>query len=319
MSTVTITQPIDFEQSDSLRFLPEGPCSLGDGRVSWVGIQHGSDSTLGSINVLDLSSGKNVSHALPGRPGFAFSTSNEGVFVAGVERELGLFDTNSGTWTPFCGGVDSDVENTIINDGLLYRNNLIFGTKDLQFATKKAGLYLYRGRDANLIRLRDDQICSNGKAFISGDEDHLTFLDIDSPTRTIVRYELDIASGRIGPAQTIVNFEGDAAVPDGQIVTPDGKSLIVAMFHPAPASHGETRMYDIASGQLQHVWITPASPQNTCPALVHHQDKVSLLVTTAVENFDSQAVAKCPNAGRLFIGETSLESVCDLAIAHWQV
>lgn len=317
-SAVTIAQPITFDQSASLRFLPEGPCPLGESKFSWVGIQHGADSTIGSINVMDMTSGRNTSHVLPGRPGFALPTSRDGVFVAGVERSLGLFDTKDQSWSPFCDGIDDDVENTIINDGLMVGDNLIFGTKDLEFATKKAGLYLYRGRDEKLIRLRDDQICSNGKALVSFNNDRLIFLDIDSPTRKIVRYQLDLARGTLGDAETIVDFEGDAAVPDGQIISPDRKSLIVAMFNPNVADHGETRMYDIASGQLQHVWITPKSPQNTCPVLIQHDGGIALVMTTAVENFDAAAQSDCPNAGRLFFAETHFSQLDDTE-SRWQL
>lgn len=70
----------------------------------------------------------------------------------GCERELGVFDTATQGWEPFCRGIDGDVENTIINDGLVFEDNLIFGTKHLEFSKQIAGLYLWRGRDKQLIR-----------------------------------------------------------------------------------------------------------------------------------------------------------------------
>ena len=93
------------------RFLPEGPYSLADGKVSWVAIQHGAESTVGSINILDPQQRTNQSFPLHGRPGFAFPTSQPGVFVCGVERSLGLYDTEADIWTELCGDVDSGVEN----------------------------------------------------------------------------------------------------------------------------------------------------------------------------------------------------------------
>ena len=140
-------------ESAELRFLPEGPYSLPDGRLSWVAIQHGGSSTVGSVNVLDPASQSNQSFALPGRPGFAFPTTKTGVFVCGVERSVGLFDTSDGSWSEIVTGVDEAVQNTIINDGVAFEDNLIFGCKDLEFQTKKAGLYLWRGADRQLIDL----------------------------------------------------------------------------------------------------------------------------------------------------------------------
>lgn len=309
MTATTVASALDLSLSDALRFLPEGPFPLGDSQFSWVGIQHGATATTGSINVCDLARQTNASYPLPGRPGFALPADRDGVFVVGCERSLGFFDTHDQSWRPFLDGVDQDVDNTIINDGMMYGDNLIFGTKDLEFKTTKAGLYLFRGRDRKLIRLRADQLCSNGKAVLEGDGDHVTFIDIDSPTRTIVRYELDIATGTLSDAETILDLTDDPGVPDGQILTPDRKSLIVAIFHPGVADRGETRQYDLATGQRQHTWITPGSPQNTCPNLVSHAGAIHLAVTTAVENFSSDEQAQCPQAGQIFLAPTDFETL----------
>lgn len=304
--------------ADALRFLPEGPIPLAkNGWLSWVGIQHGSEANHGSINLLDLNTNQNQSFDLPGRPGFAFACSTEGDelptrFVAGVERELGIFDIANGDWKPFCEGVDSEVTNTIINDGLVYEDNLIFGTKDLEFAEKKAGLFLYRGRDQKLISLRNDQICSNGKMIRRDESGGLKLIDIDSPTRLIVEYDLDIDSGTIGEPNVLVDLTSDPGVPDGAILTPDGSGIIVSIFLPTVSDFGQTRLYDISTGQLQCVWRTPGSPQNTCPALVTKGDQIHLVVTTAVENMSEDDQAKCPSAGQLFIGETDFEDASQI-------
>ena len=305
---------LDVPDSDRLRFLPEGPIPLSqDGHLSWVGIQHGSLVEHGSINLLDLNTNENRSFDLPGRPGFAFACDDvdgDGMptrFVAGVERELGIFDLTDRSWKPFQSGVDSEVTNTIINDGLVYQDNLIFGTKDLAFAEKKAGLYLYRGRDRKLIALRNDQVCSNGKMIRVGDSGQLKLIDIDSPTRLIVEYDLDIDAGTIGEARTLVDLTSDPGVPDGAVLTPDGDGVIVAIFSPTVAEYGETRLYDLATGNLKCVWRTPGSPQNTCPALVAKAGKVHLVITTAVEHMSQEDQEKCSNAGRLFVGETDFK------------
>jgi sugar lactone lactonase YvrE len=158
-----------------------------------------------------------------------------------------------------------------------------------------------------LICLRDDQICSNGKGMNRLEDGSLSLFDIDSPTRQVVRYEIDIDAGRLGPASVVLDFAGDPAVPDGAILTPDGKGVIVSMFRPEAAEHGETRWYDIGSGELRCVWQTPLSPQNTCPALVRVDGTLKLVITTAVEHMNADARAACPNAGRIFIGDIDLE------------
>ena len=299
--------PLDVPDTEALRFLPEGPYPIGDGRFSWVAIQFSSEARRGALNLYDLTSATNQSFDLPGRPGFAFPCKSADTFVVGCERSLGLFHTPSGRWSVFCEGIDDDVENTIINDGLIFEDNLIFGTKDLEFANEKAGLYLWRGRDSKLIRLRDDQICSNGKAIRYAADGGVRLVDIDSPTRQIVSYPLDIDTAILGEPEVLIDLTGDPAVPDGAVLTPDGTGLIVSMFLPTIAEHGETRLYDLASGTLQCVWQTPGSPQNTCPALVAHNGSLKLIITTAVENMTIEDQKACPNAGRLFIGDVDLD------------
>ncbi len=307
MSDVRVAEVLLRPESDALRFLPEGPYpTTRSGELSWVGIQHGVDSRVGSLNLLMLESRKNHSFVLPGRPGFAFACDDGLTFVVGCERSVGRFTPQTGAWEVFCEGVDSDVENTIINDGMVWEDNLIFGTKDLEFKTKKAGLYLYRGADSKLIRLRDDQICSNGKA-IRNTGSGLELIDIDSPTRQIASYALNIEAGTLGARKVLLDLTADPAVPDGMILTPDGKGLIVSMFHPGQATEGETRHYDLASGNLVTVWRTPGSPQNTCPILVAMGGRVVLVITTAVEHMDAAKQAACPNAGCLFIGQTDFD------------
>ncbi|MDV6034642.1 MAG: SMP-30/gluconolactonase/LRE family protein [Phycisphaera sp. RhM] len=306
MPEVIEATPLNPPDSDALRFLPEGPYQIASGTFSWVGIQHGADATHGSLNRYDFDSGNNVSQDLPGRPGFAFPCQSANRFVIGCERSLGFFDIETEQWEPFCENIDHDVTNTIINDGLAYEDNLIFGTKDLEFSTKKAGLYLYRGRDQQLIRLRDDQICSNGKALVH-DGGQLALLDIDSPTRQVVRYGVDLDKGTLTEPDVVLDLTSDPAVPDGAILTPDGSGLIIAMFLPQSAAFGETRLYDLASGECRRVWRTPLSPQNTCPALVEYAGTLKLVITTAVENMSADDQAVCTNAGRLFVADSGLD------------
>lgn len=295
--------------SPQLRFLPEGPYSLGPGRFSWVAIQHGADSTTGSINVFDMQSGRNESWPLPGRPGFAFPTDQPGVFIAGVERSVGLFDTHTASWRPIVDNVDSLVNNTIINDAVVFDGNLVFGCKELEFQTPKAGLYLWRRSDGQLLQLRNDQICSNGKAVIRSADGQLTLFDIDSCTKRIVSCRFDLTSGTVSDERTVVDLTAEAVFPDGMILTPDEQSLIVALYDPGDPDAGQARQYSIADGQLERVWRCPGSPRVTCPQLLEQDGRVWLVLTTAVEHMPSEQQERHVNAGCLFIAETDFSGI----------
>lgn len=303
--TKTIQAEILYRPADEvMRFLPEGPYAYGAHKFSWVAIQCGPTSKFGAINIFDWTTRKNASFELPGRPGFAFPTNRDGVFVVGCERELGLFSIHDRSWKAFVSGIDADREGTIINDAVTWDGNIIFGTKDLEFRTKKAGLYLYRGGDGKLVRLRDDQICSNGKAIVKTDSGRLKLFDIDSPTRKIVVYDVDVSSATMSEAKVVVDLSNDPAVPDGMLLTPDGNGVIVSLYNPNPADYGETRQYRLSDGELETVWTTPGSPQNTCPQLIQFDGNVYLVITTAVEFMPHERRSKSPEAGTLFFSPT---------------
>ncbi|QDV23797.1 SMP-30/gluconolactonase/LRE family protein [Aureliella helgolandensis] len=306
MSQTTDAQLLFLPDSESLRFLPEGPTALGSGRFSWVAIQHGADAQNGSLNIFDVASGTNQQYALPGRPGFAKPTNRSDTFVVGCERELGLFNTESRQWQSIASGIDADRDGTIINDGTVYADNLVFGTKDLEFKTPKAGLYLFRASDQQLIRLRDDQVCSNGKDVMDSGDGGLHLIDIDSPTKKVVRYRLNLDGGELSECETIVDLNDLPSVPDGMTLTPDEQSMIISFYNPNPAEFGETRQYSLLNGQLEHIWRTPQSPQNTCPLLLEMPDgSVKLIITTAVEHMPSERRQDAKLAGGLFVAETS--------------
>ena len=185
METIVAEQLFD-PPSAGLKYLPEGPIWIGEQRISWVAIQHAADAEQGSLNILDLATGENQSWQLPGRPGFAFPTQQAGVFLLGLERQLQQFDTATGESRPLTDEVDAAVEGTIINDGISFAEGIVFGTKDLTFSEPKAGLYFWREADQQLIQLRDDQVCSNGKVIRQVAENDWLLLDIDTPTQRVL-------------------------------------------------------------------------------------------------------------------------------------
>lgn len=285
--------------SEALRFLPEGPYPIDADRFSWVAIQHGPGAKQGSLNIYDFRTSSNQSYDLPGRPGFAFPT-DRGNFVVGCERSVGIFSPSTGAWETFIQGVDSKVSGTIINDGLVWDGNLIFGTKDLEFKTKKAGLYLWRRSDRKLIQLRDDQICSNGKVVLLHEDGSLDLLDIDTPTRQVVAYRLDIPGGRIDSGKVVLDLSDQVGFPDGMTMTLDGKSLIISLYNPDAAAFGRTIQVGLNDGVVEHEWQTPGSPQATCPQWILRDGVLGLVITTAVEHMSADRREGAPNAGCLF-------------------
>ena len=206
---------------------------------------------------------------------------------------MGLFDLSDGSWNVLIDGVDAGVDNTIINDGWAIGSQLIFGTKDLEFATKKQDFIFIMAHLMNLSNFDPTKSAAMEKALLTDDQGRHRLLDIDSPTRQLVSYPIDLKTGQLGDAEVVIDFTGDPAVPDGAVLTPDGTG-IVAMFRPEVAEFGETRLYDLQTGNLLTTWQTMGSPQNTCPAFVRVDGKLKLLITTAVEHMSDEGAASMP-------------------------
>jgi sugar lactone lactonase YvrE len=304
-------------EKDSLRFLPEGPYPVGENQFSWISIQHGKNETTGSLNILDLSHSENKNWPLKGRPGFAFPTDQKNIFVIGLERDIILFNIETGDIEKLAGPVDESVSNTIINDGICFDEGLIFGCKELSFTNPVAGLYYFRSRDRKLFLLRDDQTCSNGKILI-GSGTKRTLLDIDTPTKKVVSYQIDLEEGSLSDPETILDLNNVESFPDGMITTPDGKSVIIAFFNPNPANEGEARQYSIETGNLETVWKLEHSPQVTCPQLINLDGEIKLVLTTAVENMSEVQKLNSTNAGCLFLANTDFNSLPDQPVYHIQ-
>lgn len=271
----------------------------GEDQLSWVAIQHGADADHGSLNLLGAD-GVNRSYPLPGRPGFAFPQP-DGSFLVGLERRVQraqLGDDGRVELSAVSDEVDSQIEGTIINDGLPVPGGIVFGCKDLKFQDKKAGLYLWR-TGGELIQLRNDQICSNGKDLRQVDG-QWRLIDTDSPTKQIVEYPLDLERGELGEPQVVVDLTDGDVFPDGLILTPDGESLIVALYNPEDAEAGEARQYSL-DGVLQFTWRTPDAPQVTCPQLINWEGRRQLVLTTAVEEMPAERLQRRTNSGCLFI------------------
>jgi len=285
-----------------LRFLPEGPYPCGESHLSWVAIQHGASAVQGSVNILDLASGNNRSYELPGRPGFAFPTTDPGSFLIGCEKQVGFYRLDTGEWSGPSVGVETATGGTIVNDALFHGDSIVFGTKDLDFKTPRAGLYFWRPADGTFTRLAAEQTCSNGKVILE-EGGRASLLDIDTPTRKVLSYPLDLETGRVGAPRVALDLSGEPAFPDGMIATPDGHSVVIAFYDPRDVPFGQARQYDLDTGVVEVVWRTPGSPRVTCPQWVRLGGEPRLVLTTAAEHMSAEQRTRHPRAGALFIAD----------------
>jgi sugar lactone lactonase YvrE len=300
--------PLLAPESDEDGFLPEGPRVFTlDGRPAllWVNIQTAPDATQGALHVRYWVTGGMESWTLPGRPGFAIPTDRPGVVIVGLDHQVGTFDLDSYEWTPLVVLPDPHPR-TIINDAEVTPDGraVVFGTKDTRFAEPLAGLYLLTLGDNRVSRLLGGQTCSNGKVFAAG-PDGLTLYDIDTPTKTVARYRLDLAGRQLSAEGVALGRRGEPGFPDGMVDAGDG-TVVVAFYNPEPVAAGRAVRYDLRTGEALEEWRTPGSPRVTCPCLVPRADGVKLVLTTATEGMPAEQRKDCPDAGTLFVADTRL-------------
>lgn len=310
-----IAKPFFDPSSEALRFLPEGPRVLqnypghggGAMRLGWLAIQHATGATQGSINVLDMQTRNNRTIPLPGRPGFFAETTKPGVVLIGLERRL-----------VFCNLATSEVEETgitvtedarvIINEGLPIDGGVLFGTKHLECKQPVAALYFFDVISRKVRTLVGGQLCSNGK-FLRRDAEGITLIDIDTTPKAINRYVLDAKLEHVISQSPVIDADCLPAFPDGLRPSPDGESVIVAFYNPGVVADGVAWQIHIDSGNVLCEWQIPGSPRVTCPEFVEVEGQVKVIFTTAIEGMPDETRRLAPNAGMLFIADTSFSSI----------
>jgi len=298
--------------ADEGKFLPEGPRSLGE-KIVWVNIQTAADAATGQLYEADFADPHSVIlHELPGRPGFALPTDRPGKWLLGIDHVIGVYDAAVGLWTPLAMLPNADPR-VIINDGEVSPDGtaVVFGTKDTRFEKPIASLYLFTPSDNRLTVLADGQTCSNGKVFADGGR---TLFDIDTPRKVVTRYRFDAAGLTLTEDGIAIDLRDRPDFPDGMCDAGDG-TAIVAFYNPAFAEAGLAVRYDLATGAALEEWATPGSPRVTCPCLVR-LDGVKLLLTTATEGMPAEMRSRCPDAGKLFLADTGLESAPPQAVVR---
>jgi sugar lactone lactonase YvrE len=296
------------QSEDEDGFLPEGPRSITlDGReaVIWVNIQTAANAATGALHVRFWDDGEQGLWKLRDRPGFVFPTDKPGTVFIGTGKELGTLDLETNVFRRL-GTIPDANPRTIINDGEVVPGGqaLVFGTKDTQFADPIASLYFFALTDGAISVLADRQTCSNGKVF-GRDPRGRVLYDIDTPTRSVVRYRMEVGSRTVKRESVALDLRDQPGFPDGMRGCGDG-TAIIAFYNPDRSDAGRAVRFDLTTGRTIEEWMTPGSPRVTCPLLVKRPDGVKLVLTTATEGMPAEMRAMCPEAGNLFIADTSL-------------
>ena len=139
---------------------------------------------------------------------------------------------------------------------------------------------------------------SNG---LTWSPDYRTFYFIDTPTRTVMAYAYDLASGGIGNPRPVITVPPALGWPDGMSADTEGM-LWVAMWGGAKLTR-----WDPAAGKLLEEIPFPAFNVSSCafggPGLT------DLYVTTARKGMSAEQLAQFPLSGSLFRLHTNIQGL----------
>ena len=274
-----------FEQDAvRLKHLPEGIQFVDNRTLCWVNIQNGYQEKHGSICQLNLKTKEFSSLDIPSRPGFVFSTSEKNKFLIGAESSVRLFDYAKNQWISDIFNITDRHPEAIINDACIFEHGLIVGTKDENVERPIAAVYFCSFADGTVIKLLEKQTCSNGKV-VTKNGSHSILFDIDSPSQTVMRHllEIDSSGAKITESNVLIDLTDLDACPDGMCITPDNKSLLIAMYNGSvEQKNGEARQYNIQNGKLERIFICDGAPRVTCPTFYTSNSKIFAAFTTAI-------------------------------------
>ena len=146
-------------------------------------------------------------------------------------------------------------------------------------------------------------ICANGPAF---SPDGKTAYFADSFARKIFRYDIDPASGAVGPRGIFVSVPDDAGVPDGMTVDADG------FLWNAQWDGWRVTRY-APDGRIDRVIQLPV-PRPTAPAF-GGEDLKTLYITSASYGLSDAQLKEAPLSGSLFACEPGVRGVAEPGFA----
>src|SRR5215813_1746803 len=182
------------------------------------------------------------------------------------------------------------------------RGRLWTGTADRGEKEASGSLYVV---DAALRARKVDSgiICANGPAF---SPDGKTAYFADSYVRRIFRYDIDPASGEVGPRRIFATVPDDAGFPDGMTV--DGEGFLWN------AHWDGWRVTRYApDGRIDRVIELPV-PRPTAPAF-GGEDLATLYITSAGGGLSDAQLKEAPLSGSLFACEPGVRGLPEPSFA----
>lgn len=180
-------------------------------RLWWIDIEQPR------LQSFDPATGAHHGIEMPGTYLGSQALTRSGSRIVAIDLELRLFDTETGTTTPFA-VVEQGVDNRL-NDGRVdSRGRLWIGTMDNQLHRPNGSLYRV-DPDGAVTKMADDVIVSNGIAF---SPEGTTLYFTDTRRHVSWTFDLDLGDGAITNRRVFADYSATGDRPDGACIDVDG-------------------------------------------------------------------------------------------------
>ncbi len=180
------------------------------------------------IHRYDPATGIDETRGTPGRPGSLAVTSAPGIMLVAMEHEMGRFDFDAVTWTPWL-SLEAAATGNRLNDGRTDRDGRFWVGSMFEDVSEER----YTGRlhrldpEGATTSTRSDIGVSNGLAF---SPDGATMYFADSLRSTVWAYDYDQDTGTPHNERVFTDFTDLPGGPDGGCVDADGCYWIACVW-----------------------------------------------------------------------------------------
>jgi sugar lactone lactonase YvrE len=276
---------------DAKALLGEGPCwDDRDGLLYWVDIAEMR------VHSYDPQSGLNRTIQLDQKVGAAVPRQSGGLVLA-LENGFHLLDLETERLTLL-----EDPESTLatnrFNDGKCDAAGRFWaGTMSQKGGGPVGSLYCLEA-DGRVRKMVEGVTTSNG---LGWSPDGKTMYYIDSPTKRVVAYDYDVATGALGDVRTVVTIAEDGGVPDGMTVDAEG------MLWVAQWGGWQVARWNPQTGEQLAAIPVPAARVTSCTFGGPGNDE--LYITTARIDLPEADLEKQPHAGGLFRAKPGVQGL----------
>ncbi len=286
--------PVEVRRRDAC-VLGEGPF-WHDGLLWWVDIERGL------LLAMDLEGNLAGRMDFHQRVGAAIPTGRR-AFVVALEREIARVDLDTQTWKVIARPPNLP-EGSRFNDGKGDpRGRWVIGTLSMRGDARTSALYSLRA-DESLHQLRDGVTISNGIAWTA---DGATMYYIDTPTRCVVAYDYDVATGAISSEREVLRFSEEDGFPDGMTIDREGR-LWIGFW-----DGWTVRCFRPDTGACEAIIPMPCGRPTSC--CFGGPDFDLLFITTARVGLSENQLLGQPLAGSLFVCRPG---ICGFPTTHFK-